>query len=234
MDMDFIAGRVAPYACMVSNIDLPGHGTAHHGFGPESLLTVTMDNWINAVEKEVEQSKNIVIIGQSMGALLALYSALKHPDRIKGVVLLSPAIKLSGRLNRFFMSLIFFYSKFMELPALYYTKVSGPDIADPDAKKSYTAYNKIPFHALAEYEKLRRLVVNQLKSVELPLLIVYSKNDHTISQDAVEIIDSKVMSTIKKITVLNDSFHVISIDRDKEKVVEETDKFLQQLERMEV
>lgn len=233
--MDYIAGRIAPYACMVSNIDLPGHGSAHNGFSPESLLTVTMDDWINAVEKEVKQSKNnVVIIGQSMGALLALYSALEHPDRIKGVVLLSPAIKLSGRLNRFFMSLIYFYSKFMELPALYYTKVSGPDIADPDAKKSYTAYDKIPFHALAEYEKLRRLVVNRLKRVEVPLLIVYSKNDHTISHDAVEIIDSKVMSTIKKITVLNDSFHVISIDRDREKVVEETDKFLQQLERMEV
>lgn len=224
-DMDYIATRIAKYGCMISNIELPGHGTM-----PESLLSVTMDDWIDAVENEVKASKNnVAIIGQSMGALLAIYSAIMHPDRIKCVVLLSPAIKLYGRLNRLFMSLIYIYSKVMKLPAIYYTKVNGPDIADPDIKKGYAAYNKMPFNALAEYEKLRRLVLNKLSKFKTPLLIVYSKNDHTISQDAVEIIDSKIKSNIKEIKALNNSFHVISIDRDREKVVEEIDRFLRHI-----
>ncbi|MCL5278018.1 MAG: alpha/beta fold hydrolase [Deltaproteobacteria bacterium] len=230
-DMDYIAGRIAGRGCMVSNINLPGHGTARDGFGPESLLSVKMSDWIEAVEKEVGSSKdNVAIVGQSMGALLAIYSAVKHPDRIKGVVLLSPAIKLYGRLNRLSVSLIYIWSTVMGLPTLYYTKGNGPDIADADVKKGYTAYNKIPLNALAEYERLRRLVVGMLGGLKSPLLIVYSGNDHTISQDAVEIIDSKVISTVKRIRSVNDSFHVISIDRDRENVAEEIDRFLRYIE----
>ncbi len=229
-DMEYIAGRVAGQARMISNRDLPGHGIPGDGLGPESLLRVTMSDWIEAVEEEIRSTKgSLGIVGQSMGALLAIHSAVKHADRVKGIALLSPAIKLYGRLNRLSISLIYLWSRAMRLPDLFYTKVNGPDIADAAVKMSYTAYDRIPIHALAEFERLRRLVMGLLGGLTAPLLIVYSKNDHTIARDAVEIIDRKVASPVKEIRSVNDSFHVVSIDRDRESVAGVTERFFRHI-----
>ncbi len=214
-DMQYIADKMIDAKYNVSNIALPGHGTK-----PEDLLPINMQNWIDEVESQINTcAQKIVIVGQSMGALLSLYCAVKYPDKVKGVVLLSPAIRLYGGLNRLFMSLLYMYSMILPIPEIYYKKVNGADIANPEVKKNYWAYNKIPLKTLAEFERLRRLVLDKLYMVTVPVLIVYSINDHTIAHNAVEIIDKKIGSTIKNIVVLNKSFHVISVDMDKDVVV---------------
>ncbi len=214
-DMELMAGTMASEGQRVFNVSLPGHGTK-----PEALLSVSMQDWIDTVEEQILAcSMDVFIVGQSMGALLALSGAVKHPEKVKGIALLSPAIRLSGGFNRLFMSLLYQYSRVLPVPVLYYTKVNGADIADPAAKKSYSAYNKIPLKALAEFEHLRRLVLDMLGKVTVPALMVYSTNDHTIANNAVEIIDREIRSTIKKATVLSGSFHVLSVDRDKERVI---------------
>ena len=213
-DMEFIAGTLARAGQRVVNVALPGHGTR-----PEDLLSVRMQDWIGAAESQIDACpQDVFIVGQSMGALLALYGAAQHPDKIKGLALLAPAIRLSGGFNRLFLSLLYRYSRALPVPVFYYTKANGADIADPAAKESCRAYDKIPLNALAEFEHLRRLVQGMLGRVTAPALMVYSTNDHTIANNAVEIIDSRIRSTIKKITVLSGSFHVLSVDRDKEKV----------------
>jgi len=222
-DMKYIADRLTDLGYSVSNINLPGHGTM-----PEALLTVKMDDWIRAVEKEVISFQgSSFLIGQSMGALLAMHIAESHPDRIKGVVLLSPAIKLYGAAGRLFMFLLFIYSKILPVPDVYYTKKGGSDIADSDVKRNYNAYAKVPLKTLVEFERLRKLVLKQLHQFVNPVLIVYSKNDHTISRDTVKIIDSKIGSGVKYTMIVDNSFHVLSIDRDKEKITDAIAEFLQ-------
>jgi carboxylesterase len=154
-----------------------------------------------------------------MGALLALYGAAQYPDKVKGLALLAPAVRLAGGFNRLFLALLYRYSRVLPVPALYYTKVGGADIADPAEKEHYGAYGKIAFNALAQFEGLRRLVLGMLPRVIAPALMVYSANDHTIAPNAVEIIDRKIRSTIKNTVVFSGSFHVLSVDRDKEGVV---------------
>ena len=225
-DMDYVAGRIGVSGYGVFNIALPGHGTV-----PEALLSVTMQDWIDAVESRVSACPDgVFIIGQSMGALLAINSAVKHPGKVRGIVLLAPAIKLYGAFNRFFMYLIYAYSRVLPLPHIYYVKNTGPDISDPDVKKSYAAYNRIPLNGLSEFERLRKMVLGQLGMVSSPVLIVYSTHDHTISGDAAEIIDSRIGSTIKQIRTLDESFHVISVDRNKETVADTAIEFLKYID----
>ncbi len=214
-DMQCIADKMVGAGYRVLNVSLPGHGTK-----PEALLSIKMQDWIDEVESQINTcAQDVFIVGQSMGALLSLHCAEKYPDKIKGIALLSPAIRLYGGLNRLFMSLLYVYSMVLPIPDIYYTKVNGADIADPEEKKNYGAYNKIPLKTLVEFEHLRRLVLNKLDMVVVPVLMVYSINDHTIANDAVERIDRKIRSTIKNTVVLNKSFHVISVDMDKELVV---------------
>ncbi len=214
-DMQFIGDSLGGTGQRVINIGLPGHGTR-----PEDLLAVRMQEWIDAAAAGIDACpQGCFIVGQSMGALLALYGAVRYPGRVRGLALLAPAIRLSGGFNRLFMSLLHAYAMVLPVPALYYTKANGADIADPAAKDHYGAYNKIAFNALVQFERLRRLVLKLLPGVCVPVLTVSSVNDHTIARNAVEIIDRKIGSTIKKNVVFSGSFHVLSVDRDKEGVV---------------
>lgn len=214
-DMQYIANNMLKAGYRVTNINLPGHGTK-----PEDLLNIEMHDWVNAVETVMNVIQDeVFIIGQSMGALLALYYSANHQEKVKGLVLLSPAIRLHGILNRFFISLLYIYSLFFPLPHIYYKKNRGADIADPEVKKEYDAYNMIPLKALIEFERLRRATIKKLSLIEVPLLIIYSKKDHTIATNVVEIIDKRIRSTIREKKLLNNSFHVISVDVDKEDIV---------------
>jgi|YelNatPaOPRAMG01_1025707.scaffolds.fasta_scaffold07952_6 carboxylesterase len=221
-DMQYISDAMSKEGYRVTNISLPGHGTK-----PQDLLKTKMNDWINAVELSINSSKNgVFIIGQSMGALLALHYTAIHQENIKGVVLLSPAIKLCGLLNRSIITFLYLWATFLPLPALYYTKSNGADIADPQAKKNYCAYNKIPLNALAEFERLRRMTIKKLHLITVPVLMIYSTGDHTVCNDSIEIIDKNIRSTIKRKTVLKGSFHVISVDIDKDRVVDAILEFL--------
>ncbi|MGC8580232.1 MAG: alpha/beta hydrolase [bacterium] len=220
-DMEYIADNLSNAGYRTFSVNLPGHGT-----DPGDLLHINMQNWVDAVESRINAcTDKIFIIGLSMGALLALYCTVMHQDRIKGIILLSPAIRLYGRLNRLFMSMLYIFSRFLPIPHIYYKKTKGPDIADQLVKRDYNAYNKIPLKALIEFERLRRATIKRLGMINVPVLMIYSKHDHTIDNNAVEIIDKKISSTIKEKRMLPNSFHVISIDVEKRIVVDNILKF---------
>lgn len=225
-DMQYIKDKLVNTSYDVFNINLPGHGTK-----PQDLLTINMQDWINAVESQISTCHDkCFLIGQSMGALLALYCASSHPEKIKGIILLSPAIRLFGRFNRMFMFFLYTLFMFLPIPTLYYKKTNGPDISDQYVKKKYNAYNKIPLKALIEFERLRRATLKRLEMISVPILIIYSKKDHTIDKNAVEIIDKRIHSSIKETRALINSFHVISIDVEKEIVADNILRFLRFIE----
>ena len=70
-------------------IRLPGHGTNN-----EHLREQQWDDYVDAAEAALRAmpllGENIIVIGTSMGGLLASHLAGAHPDRIAGLVLISP------------------------------------------------------------------------------------------------------------------------------------------------
>lgn len=73
--------------------DLPGHGYSAPASG-----ALSFDDILAGVERLVEAEPGdgrVTLVGNSMGGLLALLFARKHPDRVRGVVLVNGAA-LSG------------------------------------------------------------------------------------------------------------------------------------------
>jgi 2-succinyl-6-hydroxy-2,4-cyclohexadiene-1-carboxylate synthase len=77
-------------------LDLPGHG-ASLGFVPEAY---TMEGTARAVVRTLDdlKARRPVIVGYSMGGRLALYLALRHPERCAGLFLesASPGLESAG------------------------------------------------------------------------------------------------------------------------------------------
>ena len=80
------------------NLLLDGHGGTVENFGRSSMSKweAQVSSLVNSLCTEYE---NVFIIAHSMGTLFALDAAITHPDKIKGLILLSPPLKVGPKLR---------------------------------------------------------------------------------------------------------------------------------------
>src|SRR6516162_9766508 len=73
---------------------LPGHGTT-----PAAMLDARAPDWLLACDEALAQlpGRRVAVAGLSMGALLALVLAARHPNRVTGVAALAPAVRFRDR-----------------------------------------------------------------------------------------------------------------------------------------
>lgn len=71
-------------------LDLPGHGRSSMPEGPltPERLQQLFTSWVDRTLGE----QRFVLVGNSLGGSVALKYALEHPDRLAGLIVLSPAV----------------------------------------------------------------------------------------------------------------------------------------------
>lgn len=181
---------------------LPGHGTH-----PDHLNNTTWQQWLEKADQTYQQlaavCNSVTVIGESMGALLAIELAVKHP-RTAGLILCAPAIKINGlwqvRLLAPFKSYLVKKGKKDNLPW-----------------KGYTVY---PLKGAAEMHKLQQQARKHLSMITQPTLVFTGEYDRTIAADAADIILGNIQSSRKEHVHLKESGHVIVLDRNLDQVFE--------------
>jgi carboxylesterase len=175
----------------------------------------------------------IVVVGLSMGALLALHLALDRPDVIAGVVLLSPAAALQRgtvrRLTRFLRVLATLDARSGALRArlarVLFPK-HGSDIADQAVRATHPGYRQVPLRALLNLLLLQRVVLREAARVTQPALVIHATQDHTSPILAARELYERLGSRHKRLVVLEESFHVVTVDRERARVVAEVERFI--------
>jgi pimeloyl-ACP methyl ester carboxylesterase len=81
-------GRLLARRYHVVLVDLPGHGLS------EMPHPFSLDRAVDAMEQalEAETSEPVVLVGHSIGGLIATQLALEHPDRVRALVLVETAL----------------------------------------------------------------------------------------------------------------------------------------------
>jgi pimeloyl-ACP methyl ester carboxylesterase len=168
--------------------DLPGHGES----GPREG-ELTFDAMLAAVEKVVDAeapAESLVVAGNSMGGWLALLFALRHPSRVKGLVL-----ETSGGLEFETENLNLTPATRDEARRLA-SLVWGPDIPklpnyilDDMVRKARTA----PVRRLHESTARMYLVEDeQLRTVEAPTTLVWGDSDGILPLEYAESLRSRI------------------------------------------
>jgi len=196
---------------------LPGHGTTW-----QDMNRSTWQDWYGSVDAalaELQQRCSMVFVaGLSMGGCLALRLAEEHGSAISGLVLVNPAVKVEDPRLRL-------------LPVLRRVLGSLPGIAS-DIKKPGSvelAYDRTPLNALASMLQMYADVVPRLPSVSQPVLLLRSANDHVVPVSSSRLILEGITSADSTEIVLEDSYHVATLDNDAERIVKESLAFIGRL-----
>jgi carboxylesterase len=198
---------------------LPGHGTNW-----QDMNRTTWSDWYDCVRKELlellARCDSVFVFGQSMGGTLALRLAQEFGERISGLVLVNPSVMTLRRGAKLLPVL----SKL--LPSV---KGLGGDIAKTGVSEG--AYGRVPVRAAASLSKLWRLVRKDLGEITQPMLLLHSKVDHVVEPVNSRIIIENVASRFVTEIVLENSYHVATLDNDAPLIFKQSVEFVIQTHR---
>lgn len=194
---------------------LPGHNTS-----PQDLNHVHWQDWVEAYDKAVEnlytQCDQIILGGESTGALLSLYRTI-HDPRPAAILAYAPALKLALKpTTRFFLPLL----------AQFKSNWSKGPLQDGTPWQGYRVY---PLKGTLQLIQLQKQIDPFLSQISQPILIVQGRKDATVHPDVPERIASRVRSSIKEIHWMEYSSHTVIVDRELDSVFQLTLSFLERL-----
>ncbi|WP_353224554.1 alpha/beta hydrolase [Salinisphaera hydrothermalis] len=210
---------------------------AGHCGSVDDLLATGWTDWYRSVETAAREMRGSVehlfVAGLSMGALLALRLAEEHPDWVDGVGVLGATFRYDGwslpALNR--LSFLLPMLKrlgigrdrmFMEQPPYglrdenLRRKISEA-MASGDSTAAGLPGN--PWHSLAELYLMSRRVRRDLRRVVAPCLIAHATEDDIASSRNAELVARRVSGPTEMLW-LDDSYHMITIDRERRRLIE--------------
>ena len=199
---------------------LCGHGTT-----VEEMSKTNWSHWYSAAEDgyHILRSlcKSITVVGLSMGGLLALKLGAGYPvDKL--VSLSTPIYIVDKRL-----SMLPMYRMFQE-----YVPKKRKMFMDIDPQYS-VGYNATPLSSLSSLLELIQRVDKLLPSITAPLLIIQARSEHTVQPKSASYIYDKVGSIEKKLTWLEKSGHIVTLDVDREQVFREIAEWITSSESAE-
>jgi carboxylesterase len=224
-EMRYLGERLAGAGIRVRGVRLAGHASA-----PEDLGRVTHENWYESVVRGLEELRAngdpIIVVGLSCGAVLAARLAEDQPEAVAGLVMLAPAFFLPWR-QTVALKLVSLLGPLTKI--LYLHNDRGSDIHDQSAALVHPTCKLMPLSAPIELLKLSAIVRAPLPRIRQPSLIMHSINDHTCPpKKNVDYLMERLGTAQKRAVILDQSFHVITVDSDKDRIVSEVLGFANQ------
>ncbi|GAP12510.1 esterase/lipase [Longilinea arvoryzae] len=196
---------------------LKGHGTT-----PADMAESTAEDWVRSVEHAMEKlqtrCRKIFITGLSMGGTLALYMAAMYPEVFAGAAPINGAVFLK---NPGLASLAYGLGLPETVPGV------GSDIKQPGIVE--LAYPVVPVPAVRQIYALMGATQDLLPRIVCPMLVFQSRVDHVVHPSNAPFIFENVSSADKTLVWLEDSYHVATLDNDKELIAGELLKFIHRL-----
>jgi carboxylesterase len=199
-------------------------------------------NWLSAAQQELQRQYDrdgpVVLGGLCIGAVLALALARAHPERVAGLILLSPTLYYDG----WGLSRLRHLRHIGYLPGLRrWIKIAEQEpygIKNPQIRKwiaremrerrlSGAGASHLPLWAIHEAERLIGHVRPSLAQIRTPALILHARDDEVTSLKSPALLMRQLASTDKHLVVLENSFHMITLDNDRHTVVAEIVRFLE-------
>ncbi len=212
---------------------LPGHGDNF-----EEIYTVTYQKWLDFAYSRFEYLKsryeNVFVSGLCLGAVLAISVAAKYKYKVSGVISLSTTLFLDGwRLPWYkcliplaVSTIIRFYYNYPECEPHGIKNEKTRSVVKKLLAKGDVGMNDFPMTGFYELLKLSSYVRKNLKEVISPILLIHSQEDDLTSVKSANVVYKNILSKDKELIILNDSYHMVLYDNEKDFVFGKALQFL--------
>lgn len=212
---------------------LPGHGDNF-----EEIYTVKYQDWLSFAYKKFEdlksQYENVFVSGICLGAVLALATAIKYRNQVSGVIALSTTLFLDGWRLPWYKCLIpvavstimRFYYCYPECEPHGIKNERTRNVIKKLLEKGDVGMNDFPMTGIYELLKLSSYVRKNLDKISNPIILIHSREDDLTSTKSAYLVYDKISSVDKDLIILNDSYHMVLYDNEKEFVYNKTLDFI--------
>lgn len=232
-EMRYYGGRLHKTGYDVFCSCLPGHCTDIN-----DLKSKRWQDWVSFGTAEFDKLKlsydEVFIAGLCLGALVALSIPIENKNP-KAIALLSPTLSLDGWSLPWFR----FLTVLAHTPLRYFIDYSFKErepfgvknehvrkkILTLLTKHSNTAYDSYPAVTFVELQRFSRYIRRNIEKVKAPAIIMHSELDDICNIKNAEFIYEHIGSVDKEFVRLKDSYHMITVDNDKDIVIEHTMEF---------
>jgi carboxylesterase len=206
-----LAEALAAAGFPVKAVRLPGHGTSD-----EELDATAPAAWSEAAEAALKSSgPPVLVAGCSMGGLLALRLAARHPDRVRAVATLGAPLWFADRRARVMIPLL----RWTPLGRVVRYLPKGPSQIPEANRVRHFTYQRFPVRGLFGLQDLMREALSFVPEVTAPLLVIHGKNDRTAPPVSARRIHAMAGSADKELVEMENSRHVLTYDVEAEAVV---------------
>jgi len=224
-EMRWLGEQLAAAGIRVRGVRLNGHAGS-----PEELGASTYDNWYESVVQGFEDLRRYgepnVVVGLSAGAVLGARLAADQREAIAGIAMLAPAFFLPWTATVTVRAV----GKLGSLANhLYLHNDAGSDIHDAAARRIHPTTRLLPLSAPINLLDLSKIVRRRLDRVTQPALVIYSRQDHTCPiRRNLNYAARHLGSAERREIVLEESYHIMTVDNEKQRVAAEVRTFVEQ------
>lgn len=234
LELRFLARFLADEGFATHSPELPGYsaGTGH----------ASMEHWIDAAVAQFDalaaQYRHVSVCGLSMGATLAAAVARRRPAA-RALLLLSITLRYDGWAIPWYRFLLD-YAYYTPLRSRYHYREREPYGLRNEALRSKIARTmqkngisevgpgSIAMPALHEASRLARSVRKELKRIGTDCLVIHAIDDETSSPHNARLVESTIGASFLRTIWLDDSYHMITSDNEREVVARECSLFLRE------
>jgi len=236
-EMRFVGKGLQQRGFTVYGMQLAGHCQDER-----ALIATGWRDWYASVQDAArrlgERVDQLFVAGLSMGAVLALHLAANQPRDISGIALYGTTLAYDGWAIPPKARLAFLLPLLLRLGIgrrRSFEECFPHGIKDERIRARIVEFMRTgqsggggllanPWPSLAEFYKLARRVRAELPRVRTPCLTVHAVEDDIASASNARIVLRNVGGRVEAVW-LSDSYHMITIDRQRQTVVDESARF---------
>jgi len=207
------------------------HGTSSQPW------SVWIDQVLEHIWKLEKEYATVSVVGLSMGAVLAMVAAQRHARPLAGLVLLSVSLAYDGWSMPWYRGLLEI-SAWLPFAKNYRMKESEPygvkneemraliKAALKSQEVTESGVGEIGYQLIKQGQFLMREARENAHAIDSSTLVIHAVDDEIVHIRNAEWVYRKISSEDKEIIYLGDSYHMITIDNERETVSQETIRFL--------
>ncbi len=201
---------------------LPGHGTSSL-----DLAGTNFSDWLGEAKRSFDRLRKrgpVVILGLSMGSLIATELCLSAPGDVAGLILISNAFWLKSPYPSWALSVADWLSL-----SDFRLKKAESDLGDEEAKRDHLSYPAQPMRGGIEVLHAGTRLRERLSDIHCSTLILHGARDRVCPVENAWRAAQRLGTRDCRVTVFPHSHHILTRDGERHRVRAEIKTFVQEV-----